>query len=214
MPRTSRPITVYPVSLREVEVSRIVDLTPGMRRITLTGAQLEAFTSENGWAQPTFRSDGFDDDIRVVFAYPGEAHTGDDSLVLPIQADGHLDHPKDPRPLAKVYSVRRWDAETGELDVDFVKHGIGVATTWAYRAKPGDRIHFYGPHASAGLPAQADWLLVAGDDTALPAVGRLLGRTPRRRPRAGLHRDCRDLAHPGVAGAAGGEDDLAGARWC
>lgn len=173
MPRSSRPLTVHPVSLREVEVSRVTDLTPGMRRITLTGSQLKAFTSDNGLEQPGFVSSGFDDDIRLVFPYPGEH-----GLVLPTQAEGHLDWPKDPRPLAKVYSVRRWDAETGELEVDFVKHGIGTATTWAYRATPGDRIHFFGPHASAGLPAHADWLLVAGDDTALPAIGRLLEELP------------------------------------
>lgn len=174
MPRTSRPLTVHPVSLREAEVLRVFDLTPGMRRVTLGGAQLGPFTSVNGLEQPRFVSPGFDDDIRLIFPYPGEQ-----GLVLPTQAQGHLDWPKDPRPLAKVYTVRRWDAETGELDVDFVKHGIGTATTWAYRAKPGDRIHFFGPHASAGLPTHADWLLVAGDDTALPAIGRLLEELPR-----------------------------------
>ena len=169
MPKTSRTLTVHPISLREVEVARVTDITPGMRRVTLIGEQLRAFTSENGFAQPEFRSDGFDDDIRLVFRYPGQAEP-----VLPVQKEKGVDLPRDPRPLSKVYTVRRWDRETGEVDVDFVKHGIGVGTTWAYRAQPGDPIHFYGPSASRALPNDADWMLVAGDDTAIPAIARLL----------------------------------------
>lgn len=172
MPKTSRPLTVHPISLREVEVKRVSDVTPGMRRITLGGRQLRAFTSANGLSQPTFDSPSFDDEIRLLFPYPGE-----NEPVLPMQAEGHLDWPKEPRPLSRVYTVRRWNATTGELDVDFVKHGVGVATTWAYRAEPGDRIHFFGPNVSRALPS-AEWLLVAGDDTALPAIARLLEELP------------------------------------
>ncbi|GAA1646270.1 siderophore-interacting protein [Actinoplanes couchii] len=173
MPKTSRRITVRPLTLREAEVARVVDLTPGMRRITLTGPQLREFTSANGFPQPAFASTGFDDDIRLVFRYPGQAEP-----VLPVQRANGLDLPKDPRPLTRIYTVRRWDPETGELDVDFVRHGIGVGTTWAYRAEIGDRVHFAGPGSSRALPHDADWLLVAGDDTALPAIARLLDELP------------------------------------
>ncbi|QYN36927.1 SIP domain-containing protein [Pseudonocardia sp. DSM 110487] len=173
MPKTSRRLTVHPLTLREVEVVRVEDLTPGMRRITLAGAQLREFTSPNGFAQPAFDSSGFDDDIRLVFCYPGQTEP-----VLPVQKEKGLDLPRNPRPLSKVYTVRRWDPEAGELDVDFVKHGIGVGTTWAYRTRPGDRIHLYGPSASRALPHDAGWLLVAGDDTAIPAIARLLDELP------------------------------------
>ncbi|MBM7790637.1 siderophore-interacting protein [Tenggerimyces flavus] len=173
MPKTSRRLTVHPVTLREVEVVRVVDLTSGMRRVTLGGEQLREFTSANGFPQPAFESPGFDDDIRLVFCYPGHAEP-----VLPVQQERGVDLPRDPRPLSKVYTVRRWDPEAQELDVDFVKHGIGVGTTWAYRAQAGDRIHFYGPSASRALPHDADWLLVAGDDTAIPAIARLFEELP------------------------------------
>jgi NADPH-dependent ferric siderophore reductase len=173
MPKTSRRLTVRPLALREVEVRRVRDVTPGMRRITLAGDQLREFTSVNGFAQDAFGSTGFDDDIRLVFPYPGQTEP-----VLPVQKEKGLDVPKAPRPLSRIYTVRRWDAEAGELDVDFVKHGIGVGTTWAYRAQPGDRIHFFGPSASRELPRDADWLLVAGDDTAIPAIARLLEELP------------------------------------
>lgn len=169
MPKTSRQLTVRPVTLREVEVVRVVDLTPGMRRVTLAGEQLGEFTSANGFPQPAFDSTGFDDDIRLAFCYPGQTEP-----VLPVQKANSIDVPRDPRPLSRVYTVRRWDPEAGELSVDFVRHGVGTATTWAYRAQPGDRIHLAGPGSSKAFPAGADWLLVAGDDTALPAIGRLL----------------------------------------
>lgn len=172
MPKTSRSLTVHPISLREVKVTRITDLGPAMRRITFAGSQLSAFTSSNGLEQPAFRSDGFDDDIRLIFSYPGK-----DEPVLPVQDEAHLDWPKDPRALSRVYTVRRWDPKAGEVDVDFVKHGTGVATSWAYRAQVGDRMHLTSPAASQALP-DADWLLIIGDDTAVPAISRLLEELP------------------------------------
>ncbi|WP_326726769.1 siderophore-interacting protein [Streptomyces phaeochromogenes] len=173
MPRTSRRLTVHSPTLREVEVVRTVDITPGMRRVTLSGEQLRAFTTADGLVRPPFESAGFDDDLGFYFPYPGQRDP-----VLPVQGEAKLIVPKDPRPLSRVYTVRRWDPEAGELDVDFVKHGVGAGTTWAYRTRPGDRIHLSGPSTSKAFPTGADWLLVAGDDTALPAIGRLLDELP------------------------------------
>ncbi|MGW2288048.1 SIP domain-containing protein [Streptomyces phaeochromogenes] len=173
MPKTSRRLTVRPPTLREVEVVRTVDITPGMRRVTLNGEQLRAFTTADGFVRPAFESPGFDDDLAFYFPYPGQRDP-----VLPVQGEAKLIVPKDPRPLSRAYTVRRWDPEAGELDVDFVKHGVGAGTTWAYRTRPGDRIHLSGPSTSKAFPTGADWLLVAGDDTALPAIGRLLDELP------------------------------------
>ncbi|MFT3944299.1 MAG: siderophore-interacting protein [Ancrocorticia sp.] len=173
MPKTSRRMIVNPLSLREVRVARTVDVTPGMKRVTLVGEQLGAFTSANGLEQPAFDSPAFDESFRLVFPYPGETEP-----VLPVQTETGLSFPRESYASSRVYTVRRWDAEAGELDVDFVKHGIGVATTWAYRAQPGDRIHMFGPGVSHGMPQGMDWWLVAGDDTALPAIGRLLEELP------------------------------------
>jgi len=59
-----------------------------------------------------------------------------------------------------------------------VKHGLGTATTWAYRAQPGERIHIAGPSSSRSLPEGAERLLIAGDDTATPAIARFLEDLP------------------------------------
>ncbi|HMR48997.1 MAG TPA: siderophore-interacting protein [Arachnia sp.] len=173
MPKTSRRLTVHPLTLREVEVVRVKDLTPAMRRITLGGAQMRGFTSTNGFGRPAFDSPGFDDDISLYFPYPGQSEP-----VLPVQEEAKLTYPKAPRPLSRDYTVRRWDPVAGELDVDVVKHGVGTGTTWAYRAQPGDRAYFSGPSSSKSFPTDVDWFLVAGDDTALPAISRLLDELP------------------------------------
>lgn len=173
MPRNTRPTTAYPVTLRELEVHRVTEVTPGMRRVTLTGAQLDTFTNADGIAEPAFASTGFDDDIRLLFTYPGESDP-----VLPVMVDGSVTFAAGRRPLARAYTVRRYDPQTRELDVDFVVHGDGVATTWARDASPGDRMHIAGPSVSQGLPEDYEYLLAVGDETALPAIARLLEELP------------------------------------
>ena len=66
MPRISRDTDIYPISLRELEVVRVEDVTPGMRRVTFGGPGLHAHTRD-GVAVPALVSDGFDDDIRIIF---------------------------------------------------------------------------------------------------------------------------------------------------
>ncbi|MDV8005830.1 siderophore-interacting protein [Rhodococcus sp. IEGM 1318] len=173
MPRNTRPTRAYPVTLRELEVHRVTEVTPGMRRVTLTGAQLDTFTNADGIAEPAFASTGFDDDIRLLFTYPGESDP-----VLPVMVDGSVTFAAGRRPLARAYTVRRYDPRTRELDVDFVVHGEGVATTWARDASPGDRMHIAGPSVSQGLPEDYEYLLAVGDETALPAIARLLEELP------------------------------------
>ncbi|MBB5837192.1 siderophore-interacting protein [Kribbella italica] len=173
MPRRARPTVVQTIALRELEVTRVVDVTPGLRRVTLTGDQLGSFTASDGTTFPAFASEGFDDSVRLIFPYPGESEP-----VVPVYKDGKFRWPADPPALWRVYTVRRYDAQARELDIDFVKHGVGVATTWAYRANPGDRLHVGGPSVSERRPEDYDWHLVVGDDTAVPAIDRLLGELP------------------------------------
>lgn len=173
MPRRARPTFVHTIALRELVVARVVDVTPGLRRVTVTGDQLGSFTGSDGTTFPEFASEGFDDNVRLIFPYPGESEP-----VVPVYKDGKFRWPADPPALWRVYTVRRYDAQARELDIDFVKHGVGVATTWAYRAKPGDRLHVGGPSASSGRPEGYDWFLVVGDDTAIPAIDRLLRELP------------------------------------
>lgn len=169
----ARPMTVFPVALRALVVARTVDVTAGMRRVTLTGDQLGAFTSADGRQWPAFTSPGFDDDIRLLFPYPGESEP-----VLPVIEDGRVTFAEGRRPIARAYTVRRYDPSGRELDIDVVLHSDGVASNWARAVVPGDRMHIAGPGKTQGIPVGADRLLVAGDDTAIPAIARLLEELP------------------------------------
>ncbi|MFT3799134.1 hypothetical protein [Microbacterium sp.] len=64
VPRHARPTTAFPAALREAGVTRLTDVTPGMRRITLAGKQLGAFAAAGGIPIAPFESHGFDDDLR------------------------------------------------------------------------------------------------------------------------------------------------------
>lgn len=174
MTASMRPLDVFPITTRHLEVLRVADVTPGMRRVTLGGAQLRAHVAANGYPVADFRSDGFDDELKLLLRHPDLTEA-----LGPTQNDGILNWPqRSPHLVMRTYTVRRWDPVAGELDLDFVVHGVGAATTWARRVAPGESVQIAGPKMSAGLPVGADWFLVAGDETALPAIGRLLESWP------------------------------------
>lgn len=164
----------YSLSTRYLQVLRVQDVTDGMRRVTLGGPQLAAHTADNGYAVPAFRSDNFDDSIKLIFSTtPGRTPQG------PEQRDGKIVWPsKNSGSTRRTYTVRNYDASRGELDVDFVLHGSGVASDWARQAQVGQTLQIAGPKSTASHPSGADWILAAGDATALPAMGRWLEQWP------------------------------------
>lgn len=182
-----RPTTIFPITTRSLRVLRATDVTPGMRRITLGGDQLAAHIAENGFAVAEFRSEGFDDEFKLIL--PGE----DGELLIPTQNDGQLDWATGAFANTRTYTVRRWDREAGEIDIDVVKHGNGVATTWARTCRPGDEINIAGPKMSSGHPP-AEWVLIGGDETALPAIARWLEEMPAG-TRAEVYIEIADASH-------------------
>jgi NADPH-dependent ferric siderophore reductase len=88
---------------------------------------------------------------------------------------------QDERACMRTYTVREQRRELGEVDVDFAVHAwAGPAGGWALLALPGDRVTALGPCATdnGGVdfrpPAGTDWILLAGDETALPALAGIL----------------------------------------
>lgn len=164
----------YSLSTRYLQVLRVHDVTDGMRRVTLCGEQLAAHTADNGYPVPAFRSDNFDDSIKLLFSTtPGRTPQG------PEQRDGKIVWPsKNSGSTRRTYTVRNYDASRGELDVDFVLHGSGVASDWARQAQVGQTLQIAGPKSTASHPSGANWILAAGDATALPAMSRWLEQWP------------------------------------
>ncbi|MBE9373823.1 siderophore-interacting protein [Saccharopolyspora sp. HNM0983] len=90
-------------------------------------------------------------------------------------------HPKSEWPVKRTYTVRAWDPDRRRLTIDFVVHGDrGVAGPWAAAARPGDRLHFMGPGGGYAPGQWADWHLLAGDDSALPAIAAAVEALPDR----------------------------------
>jgi NADPH-dependent ferric siderophore reductase len=87
--------------------------------------------------------------------------------------------PREQWPVTRTYTVRAWDRELGELTLDFVLHGDeGIAGPWATRARPGELIRFLGPGGAYAPNPEADWHLLVGDESALPAIGASLEALP------------------------------------
>jgi NADPH-dependent ferric siderophore reductase len=87
--------------------------------------------------------------------------------------------PREQWPTTRTYTVRSWDPETRELALDFVIHGDeGLAGPWAANARPGDVLHFSGPGGGYAPDPAADWHLLAGDESALPAIAAALEQLP------------------------------------
>jgi NADPH-dependent ferric siderophore reductase len=67
--------------------------------------------------------------------------------------------------------------------IDFVVHGDeGIAGPWAVAAKPGDPFRFMGPGGGYAPAAHSDWHLLAGDESALPAIAAALEGMPADAP--------------------------------
>ncbi|MBU3063874.1 siderophore-interacting protein [Nocardia sp. NEAU-G5] len=79
----------------------------------------------------------------------------------------------------RTYTVRSIDPELEQIAIDFVYHGEeGVAGPWAAAARPGDPLELAGPGGAYAPSSDADWHLLAGDESALPAISAACAALP------------------------------------
>jgi NADPH-dependent ferric siderophore reductase len=135
-------------------VKRVAHLTPRMVRVTFSSPELADFA----WNGPAAH-------IKLIFGLPPA-----DASAPPV-ADA-------PRPTMRTYTPRRFDPEARELDVDFVLHGEGPAAKWASQAAVGQTLTIAGPGRNYVVDPSADWFLLAGDDSAIPAIATILETLP------------------------------------
>ncbi|SFK96166.1 siderophore-interacting protein [Geodermatophilus ruber] len=152
-PRTPRVATVLRTSRP----------TPHLIRVVLGGTELAGFAPEH--------TDAY---VKLVLPPPGAPYTA------PFDVEQvKSTHPQEQWPCLRTYTVRAWDDAAGELTLDVVVHGDeGVAGPWAVAARPGDRVQLLGPGGAYTPSAEVDWHLLAGDETALPAIAASLDRLP------------------------------------
>ncbi|MDL4813000.1 siderophore-interacting protein [Actinomadura opuntiae] len=149
-------------------VLRTERLTPHMIRVVLGGESLRGFGAG-----------AFTDHyVKLLFPRPDVAYPEPFDMER-IRAE----MPRDQWPSVRTYTVRAWDPEAVELTIDFVHHGDkGIAGPWAANARPGEEIFFNGPGGAYAPRAEADWHLLVGDESALPAIGASLERIPDGAP--------------------------------
>ncbi|GGK87543.1 siderophore-interacting protein [Sphaerisporangium melleum] len=150
-----------------VRVRRVSRISPSFTRVTLAGDDLRFFADR-----------GLDQRINLIFPHPEHGYP-----VFPEQDDWYLRWramPPERRNPLRTYTAGAVRHGARELDVEFVLHGAtGPASRWAETARPGDPLVVIGPDArhrgEAGgrewsPPPDATRLLLAGDETAVPAI--------------------------------------------
>jgi NADPH-dependent ferric siderophore reductase len=144
------------------QVVRAEWLNPTMVRVVLGGPDFANFTANE-------YTDAY---VKVVFPRPG--------VVYPVPLDMKVirdSMPSSDWPQQRTYTVRAWNPQALELTIDFVVHGDdGLAGPWAAAAKPGDSVTILGPGGGYAPDPAADWHLLIGDESAVPAISTALER--------------------------------------
>ncbi|GIF17140.1 siderophore-interacting protein [Actinoplanes teichomyceticus] len=139
-------------------MTRLVADGPGVRRFVPDGC-----------------TDAF---VRVVFPRPGVRYPPG---LDPRRIRAEL--PRADWPRTRTYTVRRLDPVAAELTIDFVDHGpAGLAPPWLAALRPGDPVLVQDAGGRYRPDPRAGWHLLAGDETALPAIAvTLAALAPRAR---------------------------------
>jgi NADPH-dependent ferric siderophore reductase len=135
-----------------------------MQRVVLGGDGLAGFTADTCT------------DHYVKLLFPAEGVTYPEPFDMQRVRE---EFPREQWPVTRTYTVRAWDAEERLLTLDFVLHGDeGLAGPWAMRVQPGETVRFLGPGGAYAPDPDADWHLLAGDESALPAIAATLEALP------------------------------------
>jgi NADPH-dependent ferric siderophore reductase len=155
--RPARPQAVLAVVSRE-------RLSPHTVRITAGGPGFDAL-----------RMNEFTDKYaKIIFVDPGLGLTPpyDLAALRESLAPGQ-------QPVTRTYTLRRADPERQQVTIDFVVHGdAGIAAPWAAHAEPGDLLAMSGAGGAYRPDPDCDWHLLAGDESALPAICSALEALP------------------------------------
>ena len=148
------------------EVVRTEHITSHMVRVVLGGNGFDTFT-------PSEFTDSY---VKLVFVADDVDVAG---LAQPLTLDSFADLPAAKQPVVRTITVRRADPAAREIAVDIAVHGEhGTAGPWAASAKPGQPVYLMGPSGAYAPDPAADWHLLVGDETALPAISVALEALP------------------------------------
>jgi NADPH-dependent ferric siderophore reductase len=148
------------------EVLRTEHITSHMIRVVLGGKGFDTFT-------PSEFTDSY---VKLIFV---DEDVDVSVLPHPLTLDSFADLPAAKKPVVRTITVRSADAAARELAVDIAVHGDhGAAGPWAANARPGQPAYLMGPSGAYSPDPAADWHLMVGDETALPAISVALEALP------------------------------------
>ncbi|MGH3598012.1 MAG: siderophore-interacting protein [Mycobacterium sp.] len=148
------------------EVVGSEELTSHMVRVVLGGSGFDTF-------RPSEFTDSY---VKLVLVADDVDMAG---LEHPLTLDSFADLPAERQPAIRTMTVLRADAAAREIAIDVVVHGEhGAAGLWAVAAEAGRPVYLMGPSGAYTPDPAADWHLLAGDETALPAISVALEALP------------------------------------
>jgi NADPH-dependent ferric siderophore reductase len=133
-----------------------------LTRVTLAGDELEGLVVDEPAAS-----------VRLLLPSPG---SGD--VVLPAWNGNEFLLADGSRPTIRTFTPRRVDSSARELDVEIVVHGGGAASQWVEASSAGAPAAVSGPGRGYVIDREAPAFLLAGDETAIPAMSQLLESLP------------------------------------
>ncbi|MEL7227485.1 MAG: siderophore-interacting protein [Cyanobacteria bacterium J06576_12] len=141
--------------LRLTQVHEVQDLGPHMRRIVLRGGDLKDFPAGQESAH-----------VKVIIPQPGETKP-------------KLKFSFGTKKWIRSYTVRAFDAQQHRLTIDFSSNNhSGIVADWAMQAKTGHYLGIGGPGPTKHTDFAADWHLIIGDFSALPALAATVEKLP------------------------------------
>lgn len=143
-------------------VQSVTPVTPRLVRVTLAGAELEGLVVEQPAAS-----------VRLLL--PAADTT---ELVMPTWNGNEFLLSDGTRPAIRTLTPLRLDPDRKELEVEIVVHDGGAASAWAISAAEGAEAAISGPGRGYPVDPEATSFLLAGDESALPAIGQLLEVLP------------------------------------
>ena len=133
------------MALRQATVCRVQQLTPHMRRITISGAAITGYLHDRpGQWVKLFAPNGGTDGGRV----------------------------------GRAYTIRHYRPQQDEFDIDCVLHDSGPMSRWAAAATVGQVLEVSGVRGGFPIDAELPWILLAGDQAAMPAIAAIMEALP------------------------------------
>ena len=184
-----------PPTFRRVAVRAVAPLTPRMVRVTVAGPELKGLVVDQPAAS-----------VRLLLPPPGST-----DLVMPAWNGNEFLFPDGTRPAIRTLTPLRLDPESHTLDLEIVVHQGGALTAWVGSVDEGDEAALSGPGRGYPIDADAPGFLLAGDESALPAIGQVLEALPPDTPVRVIAEVAQPDARLALPAGAGGDRTV---EWC